>query len=238
MNNRKKLNLLPEEVKNKYISKYFTCAIIGFSIVIALFLSIQCIQIGFLTWQTNRIILNNEKYDKEKETIQQLEENIKKHNEFLKNYENDCFPFALFMYDLEAYRPSDVYIISVDSTERLINEGAQEEQDVDKKTEKGDNHVDEENSEYDDTEKNEENTEKSIENDNKINPEIGYMEDLSGRELVIRGFGDNQKTISQFIYDITHFSYIGSSKITAIEEHEMENGVYNIFEITVTGGVY
>lgn len=234
MKNRKKLNLLPEEIKNKYISKYLTGAAIGFCIVIALFVSVQYIQIGILSWQTNRIIANNEKYDKEKETIAQLEENIKKHNDFLKNYEDDCFPFALFMYDLEVYRPSDVYIISVDSTERLINEGVQEDKDKEKTAE---GKKDEKADESDDTEKKEGKTEKSDDEEN-VKPEIGYTEDLSGREMVIRGFGNNQKSISQFIYDITHLSYIGSSKITAIEEHKIENGVYNIFEITVTGGVY
>ena len=234
MKNRKKLNLLPEEIKNKYISKYLTGAAIGFCIVIALFLSVQYIQIGILSWQTNRIIANNEKYDKKKETIAQLEENIKKHNDFLKNYEDDCFPFALFMYDLEAYRPSDVYIISVDSTERLINEGVQEDKEKEKTAEEK---KDEKADESDDTEKKEGETEKSDDEEN-VKPEIGYTEDLSGREIVIRGFGNNQKSISQFIYDITHLSYIGSSKITAIEEHKIENGVYNIFEITVTGGVY
>lgn len=234
MKNRKKLNLLPEEIKNKYISKYLTGAAIGFCIVIALFVSVQYIQIGILSWQTNRIIANNEKYDKKKETIAQLEENIKKHNDFLKNYEDDCFPFALFMYDLEAYRPSDVYIISVDSTERLINEGVQEDKDKEKPAEEK---KDEKADESHDTEKKEGETEKSDDEEN-VKPEIGYTEDLSGREIVIRGFGNNQKSISQFIYDITHLSYIGSSKITAIEEHKIENGVYNIFEITVTGGVY
>lgn len=234
MKNRKKLNLLPEEIKNKYISKYLTCAAIGFCIVIALFLSVQYIQIGILSWQTNRIIANNEKYDKEKETIAQLEENIKKHNDFLKNYEDDCFPFALFMYDLEVYRPSDVYIISVDSTERLINEGVQEDKDKEKPAEEK---KEEKADESDNAEKKEGETEKSDDEEN-VKPEIGYTEDLSGREIVIRGFGNNQKSISQFIYDITHLSYIGSSKITAIEERKIENGVYNIFEITVTGGVY
>ena len=138
------------------------------------------------------------------------------------------------MYDLEAYRPSDVYIISVDSTERLINEGVQEDKDKEKNAEEK---KDEKSDESYDTEKKEGETEKSDDEEN-VKPEIGYTEDLSGREIVIRGFGDNQKSISQFIYDITHLSYIGSSKITAIEEHKIENGVYNIFEITVTGGVY
>ena len=69
-------------------------------------------------------------------------------------------------------------------------------------------------------------------------PKIEYKEDLSGREIVIRGFGNNQESISKYIYDITHLPYLSNAEITAIEEHKIENGIYNIFEIKVTGGVY
>ena len=72
----------------------------------------------------------------------------------------------------------------------------------------------------------------------EVKPKIEYTEDLSGREIVIRGFGNNQESISKFIYDITHLSYLSNSEITAIEEHKIEDGIYNIFEIKVTGGVY
>ena len=147
----------------------------------------------------------------------------------MKDYENDCFPFSLFMYDLEAHRPSDVYIISVDSSERLINEGVQEEDE--EKKEKSKEKTEEKEKESDE-EKPEEKT------DEELKPKIEYTEDLSGREIVIRGFGNNQESISKFIYDITHLSYISNAEITAIEEHKIENGIYNIFEIKVTGGVY
>ena len=117
MNEKKKLNLLPPEAKNKYANKYLkiTASIVaGFFILLMLF---QYGRIGVLNWQTNKIIENNRKYNKEKETIQMIKDSIANHESFLKNYENDCFPFSLFMYDLEAHRPSDVYIISVDSGE-------------------------------------------------------------------------------------------------------------------------
>jgi len=228
MNEKKKLNLLPPEAKNKYSNKYlkFTAAFIaGFFILLLL---IQYCQIGILTIQTNKILANNQKYNKEQETIKILKDNIADYEAFLKDYENDCFPFSLFMYDLEAHRPSDVYIISADSSERLVNEGAREEEkeskskktDKDEEKESEDEKVDEKTDEKD------------------ISPKIEYTEDLSGREIVIRGFGSNQESISKFIYDITHLSYISNAEITAIEEHKIENGVYNIFEIKVTGGVY
>ena len=229
MNEKKKLNLLPLEAKNKYANKYLklTAAVVaGFFILLLL---IQYCQIGILSIQTNKILADNQKYNKEQQTIKDLKESIANYEAFLKDYENDCFPFSLFMYDLEAHRPSDVYIISVDSSERLINEGVQEEDE--EKKEKSKEKTEEKEKESDE-EKPEEKT------DEELKPKIEYTEDLSGREIVIRGFGNNQESISKFIYDITHLSYISNAEITAIEEHKIENGIYNIFEIKVTGGVY
>lgn len=228
MNEKKKLNLLPPEAKSKYANKYlkFTAAFIaGFFILLLL---IQYCQIGILTFQTNKILADNQKYNREQETIKVLKDNIANYEAFLKDYENDCFPFSLFMYDLEARRPSDVYIISVDSSERLINEGVQEEKadENEKIKEKDDEKVTKE-------EKTDVQTEEK-----EVNPKIEYTGDLSGREIVIRGFGNNQESISRFIYDITHLSYLSNAEITAIEEHKIEDGIYNIFEIKVTGGVY
>lgn len=229
MNEKRKLNLLPPEVKNKYANKYLklSAAIVaGFFVILLL---AQYCQMGVLTLQTNKILADNQKYNKEKENIQVLKENIATYEAFLKDYENECFPFSLFMYDLEACRPSDVYIISVDSSERLINEGVQEEKKDDSKE---DTAVEKEN-ENTDKEKTDENTDEKVKE-----PKIEYTEDLSGREIVIRGFGNNQDSISKFIYDVTHLTYLSNATITAIEEHEIEDGIYNIFEIKVTGGVY
>ena len=234
MNINKKLNLLPQEAKNKYASKYlkFTgSATAGFLLLLLL---VQYGQIWMLTLQTNKIVSDNQKYNKEKENLQALKTSIANYEAFLKDYENDCFPFSLFMYDLEAYRPSDVYIISVDSAERLINEGSQEEKEDEKEKLK------EKKKETQQEKENE--SEKEMSDDKpdgkKVKLKIEYTEDLSGREIIIRGFGKNQESISRFIYDVTHLSYLSNAEITAIEEHKIENGIYNIFEIKVTGGVY
>ena len=232
MNEKKKLNLLPPEAKSKYANKYlkFTAAFIaGFFILLLL---IQYCQIGVLTLQTNKILADNQKYNEEKENIQVLKDNIANYEAFLKDYENDCFPFSMFMYDLEAHRPSDVYIISVDSTERLINEGVQEEE-TDGKQKSKEKDKEQEKEKETEEEKVDEKTDEK-----EVKPKIEYTEDLSGREIVIRGFGNNQESISKFIYDITHLSYLSNAEITAIEEHKIEDGLYNIFEIKVTGGVY
>lgn len=237
MNNRKKLNLLPAEVKNKYVNKYmtYTCSVIGGFFI--LLMMVQYIHIGILSWQTNRILENNEKYEREKETIEMLKGDIEKHEKFLGDYESECFPFSRFMEDLEYYRPSDVYIISVDSTERLVNEGgSNDKESVDtesvmkEKNESTDNKAKEK-------QENQEN-EKPVAESNITEAKIEYTGDLNGRDIVIRGFGGNQESISKFIYDITHMSYVSGAKITAIEEHKIEDGIYNIFEIIVTGGVY
>lgn len=228
MNEKKKLNLLPPEAKSKYANKYLEVTAVIIAGFFILLLLIQYCQIGVLTLQTNKILSDNQKYNKEKENIQVLKDNIANYESFLKDYENDCFPFSLFMYDLEACRPPDVYIISVDSSERLINEGVQVETAVDTKKETSKK----EEKETTDEKPDEEADEKVKE------PKIEYTEDLSGREIVIRGFGNNQESISKFIYDITHLAYLSNAEITAIEEHKIEDGIYNIFEIKVTGGVY
>ncbi len=214
---RKKLNLLPQEVKNKYANRYITYAASALCGICILILVIQYIHIGILHLQISDIVKNNEMYQKEQETIETLKVNIKNHRTFMTDYESKCFPLMDFMYDLEARRPADLFIISVDSSDRLINEGA-DEKDTESK-EQGKDETKEEKTDED-----------------KLT-EITYRQDLAGEQIVIRGYSANQESLSNFIYDITHFSYIGSAKITAIEEHTIENGRYNIFEIVVTGGV-
>lgn len=235
MNEKKKLNLLPPEAKNRYANKYLkiTASVIaGFFVLLLL---AQYGRMGLLNMQIDRIMAENKRYNDQKENIIFLKENIEKCETFLNDFESDCFPFSLFMYDIEAQRPSDVYIISVDSSERLINEGAQEEEDKKdgskKETTKDETPKEEASKEETDDTKNE--TEAK-----ETNPKIEYTEDLSGREIVIRGFGRNQESISNFIYDITHLPYLSNAEITAIEEHKIEDGIYNIFEIKLTGGVY
>ena len=146
------------------------------------------------------------------------------------------------MYDIESKRPSDVFIISVDSEDRLINEGVQNKKQTenaeDTKKSEGETQNDKEQAAENDNAA--QNSEKQADEkaEKAAKPEIKYTEDLSGQRIVIRGYDGKQESISNFIYDIAHLSYINNAEITAIEEHEIENGVYNIFEITVTGGVY
>ena len=58
------------------------------------------------------------------------------------------------------------------------------------------------------------------------------------QQITIRGYGSSQKDISDYLHAISELSYITKLNVVAIEEHKIENGVYNIFEATVGGGGY
>ena len=69
-------------------------------------------------------------------------------------------------------------------------------------------------------------------------PEIKYVKDLAGQNITIRGYGENQSDISNYLHSISSLPYISRLDVVAIEEHKIEDGIYNIFEITVTGVGY
>ena len=225
MNEKKKINLLPQEIKNKYDNMHLA---VFASVILSIFVftaAVQLLNIGILKWDINRITAKNEKYEREKASISILQEKINEYNEYIAEYENVPFPFMRFMHDMENVRSESVYIISVDTPDRLIDEGDNEEEGNNKE----ENNV--ENTEDKDSEKSEEELTQTEE------PKIEYTGDLSARNIVIRGYGQNQRDISSFIYELSKLSYIKDAKVSAIEEHKMADGnMYNIFEIIVTGG--
>lgn len=84
MNEKKKLNLLPPETKNKYENKYLkitAATVFGFYIML---LSVQYCHMGILNLQTNKILADNQKYNKEMESIKLLKENIASYESFLR----------------------------------------------------------------------------------------------------------------------------------------------------------
>ena len=226
MNEKKKINLLPQEIKNKYDNMHLA---VFASVILSIFVftaAVQLLNIGILKWDINRITAKNEKYEREKASISILQEKINEYNEYIAEYENVPFPFVRFMHDMENVCSESVYIISVDTPDRLIDEGENEEEE----REKEDNN-DEVAEKTDDKEKSEEELTQTEE------PKIEYTGDLSERNIVIRGYGQNQRDISSFIYKLSKLSYIKDAKVSAIEEHKMADGnMYNIFEIIVTGG--
>lgn len=225
MQEYKKLNLLPLSVKYKYANKYLIYAASLICGICILALSIQYINICILSYDIQKIEKANAKYNEEKAKIEGLQNIINGHKAFLQDYENGGFPFSLFMHDIELYKTNTVSIISIDSRDRLINEGAVE-------TEKSPSN------DSDTKEKKEQSEEGQAKEPagetNTIKPE--YVKDLSGAEIVIRGYGQNSEDISKFIYNISRLNYITSAKITAIEQHILNDEAESIFEITVIGG--
>lgn len=237
MNGKKKLNLLPEEVKNKYFKKYVIYAFGIVGALCAVVLMVQYINIGILNWQIKSITQENNKYNAVKKEIAELDKSIAEYEEFIKLYDNECFPFAQFMYDLETYRPESVAIISVDTPDRLIGIEETEEK-KDEKTENPDaeKKPDDESKEDKEQPDKKESTEKELKPSETETGKTGYKSDMANQQIIIRGFGKNQEDISNYIYRVSKLSYIKSAKITAIEEHRIEDGVYNIFEVVVVGG--
>ena len=125
------------------------------------------------------------------------------------------------MFDLETLKPVSVHIISVDTQDRLINEGATDE----KEKEKPEKKTEEEASEGEET------TEPAV-------PVIKYEKDLCQQKITIRGYGNSQKDISDYLHSLSELDYICRLNVVAIEEHKIENGEYNIFEATVEGWEY
>ena len=240
---RKKLNLLPIEVKEKYANKYMIYYIFSVAAILIFILGIQFTRIGITKLEINRIQTENARYETEEKNIEKLQKEIEGYKQFIDIYEsNSYFPFVTFMNDLEKNRPSSVYIISIDSDDRLVNEGEQDETEknnvvTNNKTNdsKSDNVKDNE-SEEDTTDETE--AENREDEETEIIPQIKYESDLMGKQLTLRGYSKSQADISEFIYLISNLDYITNAAITGIEEHKMMDGQnYNIFEIRLTGGM-
>ena len=212
MDRREKLNLIPDEIREKYSRKYLA----GFIVLVAVFLiisiSIPYISMAVVNKQISKIERKNEAYQYQEQKIEGLDAEIEIYSRYINEYTAMRFPFSDFLSDLELLKPVSVNIISVDSPDRLINEGAVSE------------------------EKAKEN--KETENEEATAPEIKYEKDLCLQKITIRGYGSSQKDISDYLHSISELSYIKKLNVVAIEEHKIENGVYNIFEATVEGWGY
>ncbi len=212
MDRREKLNLIPDEIREKYSRKYLA----GFIVLVAVFLvisiSIPYISMAVVNRQISKIERKNEAYQYQAQKIEALDAEIEIYSRYINEYKAMRFPFSDFLSDLELLKPVSVHIISVDSPDRLINEGAVSE------------------------EKAKEN--KETENEEVTAPEIKYEKDLCLQKITIRGYGSSQKDISDYLHSISELSYIKKLNVVAIEEHKIENGVYNIFEATVEGWGY
>ena len=218
-----KQNLIPEEIKEKYAKKYLAGFIILICSVLVISMAVPYVSMSIISNQISKIENENNEYNMQKKEIDILQNEIDEYMTVIRTFEEESFPFALFMYDLEIMRPVSVHIISVDTPDRLINEGAAEEKEAVPKEQ------DEAKEEKNDKE--EEPAEAEL-------PVIMYEKDLAGQVITIRGYGSSQSDISNYLHSISSLPYIARLDVVAIEEHKIEGGVYNIFEITVVGVGY
>lgn len=216
-----KQNLIPEEIKEKYAKRYLAGFVILVCSILVISIAVPYVSMSIISNQIGRIENENNEYNLQKKEIDLLQNEIDEYMTVIRTFEEETFPFTLFMYDLEIMRPVSVHIISVDTPDRLINEGAEDEKE--KKPE-----------ENNETEK--EDGEKEI--TKPETPTIKYEKDLSGQNITIRGYGASQGDISNYLHSISSLPYISRLDVVAIEEHKIEDGIYNIFEITVTGVGY
>lgn len=221
-----KQNLIPEDVREKYSMKYLIGFVVLLSVILVISIAIPYISMGIVKSQIGMIESENNEYNYTQTEISGINADIDIYKNIIEAYKVGNFPFYQFMHDLEVLRPATVHIISVDTQDRLINEGVQDEEEK-KTTEK-----DAELAKLEDKKKNEENPE-SIEPESV--PVIKYEKDLCQQSITIRGYGSSQSDISNYLHSISELSYITKINVVAIEEHKIENGIYNIFEITVEG---
>ena len=220
----KKLNLLPLAVREKQEKRLLLliCALLGG--IIAAVILFRTAEIGIVKGSIDRTIAKNEKYKAEQQKMQSVKDNIAGYTDYIAAYETTYFPYSQFLSDLEEYRPDNVHIISADTADRLVNEGETDEQ---KQTDA-----------QADNSKAEEKPEETPEPETTEENEPKYTKDLAGEVITIRGYGDTQEDISRYIYSLSSLPYIQNAEVTAIEEHKMENGTYNIFEVKLTGGIF
>lgn len=123
-----KQNLIPEDVRDKYSMKY----LIGFSIILAVILvisiAIPYISMGIVKSQISRIESENNEYNYTQTEIAGISAETEAYRSIIEAYHEGTFPFYQFMYDLEVLRPGTVNIISVDTQDRLVNEGASDDE--------------------------------------------------------------------------------------------------------------
>ena len=221
MSGLKKINLLPIEIKKKYANRYLKYIAYLAFVIMLLAILFQAAESGILLLQIKHINDKNAKYEELKTEIENLESESKAYSAFIEEYEKRFIPFERFMNNLEDIRPESVHIISVDTPDRLVNEGTKDEEK--KEDTNSDNDLEEDK--------------KGEEQETESKSEIAYTDDLAGKNIIIRGYGKKQDDISVFIYELSKLPYVVKAEITAIEEHEMYDGQrYNIFEIVVQGG--
>lgn len=231
----KKLNLLPQSYKDRYINRYLMIGCGATLIILVLVMGITHLSCGMTKLSIKKLTEENIEYQTKQSTIVGLEKQLSKNKEVISEYEKDNFPFAYFIQTLENQKPQGLKIISIDSVDRLI---AAEPKADDKESEKADDSK-EQTEKADDTAAESEKTQEGKKSEDAKNASapsnVVYEKDLSGNKLSVRGYSTNMSDIASFISSLSRLPYVAETEIKAIEEHSV-NGTEkaNIFEVILT----
>lgn len=232
----KKLNLLPQSYKDRYINRYLMIGCGAALIILVLVVGITYLSCGMTKLSIKKLTEENIEYQTKQSTIVGLEKQLSKNKEVIAEYEKDNFPFAYFIQTLENQKPQGLKIISIDSVDRLI--AAEPKADV-KESEKTEDSKEQTEKNTDDTAAESEKSpeeKKSEDAKNASAPSnVTYEKDLSGNKLSVRGYSTNMSDIASFISSLSRLPYVAETEIKAIEEHSV-NGTEkaNIFEVILT----
>lgn len=214
----KKLNLLPQDYKDRYANRYILIGFGTIAVVFVLILSTMYVNLVVTKLGIKKLTEENIEYQSKQSTILNLEKEIDQNRAIVLEYERDNFPFYYFVQTVENQKPEGLTIISIDSSERLIEVKKAEVVSKDKvmKEEKS-------------------GTEQETEASKPDVPDLAYEKDLSGTKLVLRGYSVNPSDIAVFITSLSRLPYVADTELKAIEEHTI-NGTdtANIFEAILT----
>lgn len=232
----KKLNLLPQSYKDRYINRYLMIGCGAALIILVLVVGITYLSCGMKKLSIKKLTEENIEYQTKQSTIVGLEKQLSKNKEVISEYEKDNFPFAYFIQTLENQKPQGLKIISIDSVDRLI---AAEPKADDKESEKTEDSKEQIEKNADDTAAESEKSPEEKKSDDAKNASaasnVTYEKDLSGNKLSVRGYSTNMSDIASFISSLSRLPYVAETEIKAIEEHSV-NGTEkaNIFEVILT----
>lgn len=215
----KRLNLLPQSYKDRYINKYLMFTFGSITAVLILIMLTSLVSLALITHSINKLTAENKEYQSRQATISSLQESVGKKQKLIAEYEKDNFPFHAFINAVTEQKPEGLTIISIDSADRLIS--------VDKN----------------------ESTESTVlpkqqetDKEKELNPtssptaakQVVYEKDLAGSKLIVRGYSTDSATIASFVSNLSRLFYVADAELKAIEEHTI-NGTdkANVFEVVL-----
>ncbi len=178
---------------------------------------LSVISVGNAVIQTLLLQKTEKDYDKYNTAANEIKyytEEKTKGETFLAEYNKTPFPLMELLTVLEAYRPVDVAIISIDNTEILADQTADEEN----------------NNGEEESDENGEETEAQTDN----TAVMEYDGDLSGKTLTLRGLATAPDAATKYVKSLMTCEYVSEAELLGMEEKALAGDNVNIFEVNLT----